>query len=221
MTYLTILGFTEILCNLKLVLEGKSGKEIPESSRFEFLVLYQMHKTTPLNRGGIADVPLLRKLLAICQKSWEPSFWEVMDSCFFCICKFGSFKNTFAAITSLSELYFRFRRFIVLVHMKKVISMKYSSSTSSWIPWKWVRLDLILMMRDIYINSNLSPLTKFTNSSRSTAFKDILPWSIYQMIMKTVPISTGIVISYAIKQSIPLWIWWKVNENWDSNIKIS
>ena len=33
-----------------------------------------------LNRGGIADLPLLRTLLAICQKSREPSFWEVMDS---------------------------------------------------------------------------------------------------------------------------------------------
>ena len=34
----------------------------------------------PLNRGGIADLPLLRTLLAIRQKSREPSFWEVMDS---------------------------------------------------------------------------------------------------------------------------------------------
>ena len=33
-----------------------------------------------LNREGIADLPLLRTLLAICQKSQEPSFWEVMDS---------------------------------------------------------------------------------------------------------------------------------------------
>ena len=31
------LGVTEILCNFKLVLEGKTGKEIPESSRLEFL----------------------------------------------------------------------------------------------------------------------------------------------------------------------------------------
>ena len=31
-----------------------------------------------LNRGGIADLHLLRTLLAICQKSREPSFWEVM-----------------------------------------------------------------------------------------------------------------------------------------------
>ena len=36
--------------------------------------------STPLNREGIADVFLLRTLLAIQQKSWEPSFWEVMDS---------------------------------------------------------------------------------------------------------------------------------------------
>ena len=35
---------------------------------------------SPLNRGGIADLPLLRTLVAICQKSTEPSFWEVMDS---------------------------------------------------------------------------------------------------------------------------------------------
>ena len=37
MTFLTILGVTEILCNFKLVLEGETGKEIPESSRLEFL----------------------------------------------------------------------------------------------------------------------------------------------------------------------------------------
>ena len=36
MTFLTILGVTEILCSFKLVLEGKTGKELPESSRLEF-----------------------------------------------------------------------------------------------------------------------------------------------------------------------------------------
>ena len=34
----------------------------------------------PLNRRCTADLPSLRTLLAIRQKSWEPSFWEVMDS---------------------------------------------------------------------------------------------------------------------------------------------
>ena len=114
--------------------------------------------------------------------------------CFISICKFRSFKNPFATITSLSELDFRFRRFILLVQTKKVISMNYGSCTSSWKPCRWVRLDLILTMRDIYINSNVSPLTKFT-SSRSTEFKDILTWNISEMITKTVPISTRIVIS--------------------------
>ena len=37
MTFLTILGVMEILCIFKLVLEGKTGKEIPEPSKFEFL----------------------------------------------------------------------------------------------------------------------------------------------------------------------------------------
>ena len=86
----------------------------------------------------------------------------------------------------------------------------------------WVRLDLILSMRDTYINSNLNPLTKFTSSSRSTKFKDILPWNISQVITKAIPISTRIVISYAMKWSILLWSWWKVSGNWDSNmIRIS
>ena len=33
-----------------------------------------------LNRGGIADLYLLGTILAICQKSWKPSFLEVIDS---------------------------------------------------------------------------------------------------------------------------------------------
>ena len=115
-------------------------------------------------------------------------------------------------IISLSELYFRFRRFILLVQTKKVISMNYGSSTSSWKPWRWMRLDLIFSMRDIYINSNLNPLIKFTSSSRSTEFKDILPWNISQMITKDIPISMRIVISYTLKEDIPFWDWRKVME---------
>ena len=36
-TFFTILGVMEILCSFRLVLEGKADKEIPESSRLEFL----------------------------------------------------------------------------------------------------------------------------------------------------------------------------------------
>ena len=80
---------TEI-CSFKIVLEGKKGKEIPESSRLEFLEKFSANNfaltdaedntSGLLNRGGIADLPFLRTLLAIRQKSREPSFWEVMDS---------------------------------------------------------------------------------------------------------------------------------------------
>ena len=90
MTFLTILGVTEILRSFKLVLEGEAGKEIPELSRLEFLEKFSANNfglsdaedntSRPLNRGGIADLPLFRTLLAICQKSQQPGFWEVMDS---------------------------------------------------------------------------------------------------------------------------------------------
>ena len=79
MTFGTILGFREILCSLRLVLEGRTGKEIPKSSKSEFLekclannfALSEAKDNTsgPLNREGIADLPLLRTLLAICQNS--------------------------------------------------------------------------------------------------------------------------------------------------------
>ena len=79
MTFLTILGVTEILWSFRLVLEGKTGKEIPESSRLEFLEKFSANNfalsdaedntSGPLNRGGIVDLPLLRILSAICQKS--------------------------------------------------------------------------------------------------------------------------------------------------------
>ena len=92
MTFLTIFGVTEILCSFRLVLKRKIGKEIPESSRLEFLekflannfVLSDAEDDTSgsLNRGGIVDLPLLRTLLAIRRKFLEPSFGEVMDSLF-------------------------------------------------------------------------------------------------------------------------------------------
>ena len=36
MTFLAILGVIEIVCSFRLALEGRIGKEIPESSRLEF-----------------------------------------------------------------------------------------------------------------------------------------------------------------------------------------
>ena len=79
MSFLIILEVTEILCNARLVLEGKAGKQIPESSRLDFSEKFlaknfalsdaKDNTSGPLIRGGIADLPLLRTLLAIRQKS--------------------------------------------------------------------------------------------------------------------------------------------------------
>ena len=38
--------------------------------------------------------------------------------CFSRICKFGNFKNSFATVASLSELSFRFRKFIAVSNEK-------------------------------------------------------------------------------------------------------
>ena len=71
---------------------------IPESSRLESLEKFSANNlalsdaedntSRRLNRGSITDLHLLRTLLAIRQKSWGPSFWEVMDS--FVLLAYGS-----------------------------------------------------------------------------------------------------------------------------------
>ena len=68
MTFLTILGVMEILCSFRLVLEGKTGKGIAESSRLELLEKFLANNFAisdysipgPLNREGIADLPFNR-----------------------------------------------------------------------------------------------------------------------------------------------------------------
>ena len=94
----------EILSGFK----GKTGKKIPESSRLEFLEIlansfalsYAEDNTpSPLSRKGIVDLPLLGTLSAICQKSQELSFWEVMDSFVFV-----SYASLSASRTLLQQL---------------------------------------------------------------------------------------------------------------------
>ena len=95
---------------------------------------------------------------------------------------------------------------------KKVISINYGITKSTWKPWRWERLDLTLTMRDVNISTNVNPLTKLTSSISITEFNDILAWKISQINMKIIPISMRIVISYAIKQGIPFWVWQKLME---------
>ena len=165
-TFWTILGVTEILCSFRLILEGKAGKELHEFSRLEFLEKSlannfassdaEENTSRPLNRGGIAD---------LC-KSREPRFWDVMDS--FALLAYACL----AALRTLLQRLLACLNFILdsedlfcwYKQQKKKISMNYGCSTSSWKPWGWVRLDLIFMMRDVYINFNLNLLSKLTSS---------------------------------------------------------
>ena len=67
MTFLTNLGVIEMLCSLRLVLEEKTGKDISQSSRLEFLKKFLANNSTlsdaedntsgPLNSRGIVDLP--------------------------------------------------------------------------------------------------------------------------------------------------------------------
>ena len=130
MTFLTNLGVTEILRSFILLREEKTGKEIPESSRLEFLVKFlakdfalsdaEDNTFVPLNRV-IADLFIFVEN-NISNSPNLPSAKFLGSNklvCFISICKFGSFKNSFLMITSLSEVYFRFRSFILLVQTKK------------------------------------------------------------------------------------------------------
>ena len=73
----------EILCNFRLILEGKTGKETIKPSRLKLLENFSVinfalseaedNTSRSLNRGGIADLPLLKTLLAIRQRSQETS----------------------------------------------------------------------------------------------------------------------------------------------------
>ena len=75
-------------------------------------------------------------------------------------------------MTGLSKPYFRFRRFTLMVQMKKLICLSYNSSTSSWKLWRWVRLDLIFTIRfsrsaHLRIYLSLETLTSIIRSERS------------------------------------------------------
>ena len=93
-----------------------------------------MQKTTSMSRWveGVQQIYLVENTIGNSPKVPQAKFLGNDGLfCFISICKFGSFKNPFAKITtSLTELYCRLRRLILLVQMKKVISMSYGSSTA-------------------------------------------------------------------------------------------
>ena len=124
----------------------ETDKEIPESSRSEFLEKFLENNFPlseaedniwrPLNSRGIADLPFLRALWAICKKSQEPSSWEVMDS--FVLVAYASL----AASRTILQWFLACLNFTLdsedlfcwYKWKKKKISMNYGSSTS----WEYI-----------------------------------------------------------------------------------
>ena len=218
MTFSTNLGVTEILCSFRLVPEEKHVKRnIPELSRLELLEKFlannfdlsnaEDNTSGPLNRRGTADLPLLRTLLAICQKSREPSISEVIDP--FILLEY--------AILAVSKTLLQWL----------LACPNFTLDSEDWIWWykqkKWflwvmtvaqAAENLILMISDIYINSNLNPLKKFTSSSKSTKFKVTSHGYISNDYEDH---ATQHENNHQLRCN-PFWVWRKFNGNWDNNL---
>ena len=88
MIFITVFEGTDLFYSFRLVLEGKTGKEVLKSSRLGFLekflankfILSDAEDNTSLNIGDIADLHLFRTLIEIREKSSELGFLEVMES---------------------------------------------------------------------------------------------------------------------------------------------
>ena len=122
--------------------------------------------------------------------------------------KFGSFMKSVEMIASISELHFWCRRFIMLIQMKGMISMSYGSSTISWKWWRWMRHDLIFLMRDIYIYIYISPWTHSLNSV-VVAEVPTLKISSYETSLKWSQRPSQLT------KELPWAVWWK----WASTFK--
>ena len=120
MTFLITFGVTEILCSFRLVTEGKTVRKVTvrilrEVFSKQFALWdAEENASRPFNRGGTSD--LANTLLTIRQKFLERGFWQVMDSSVLVAYANSAASRTFfATITSLYQLYLRFRRFILLL----------------------------------------------------------------------------------------------------------
>ena len=66
MTFLAIFGIMEILWNFRLVIEGKTGKKIPESSKLESLEKFLPNNSVQLVPHGNKLVLHRNRLNSIC-----------------------------------------------------------------------------------------------------------------------------------------------------------
>ena len=224
----------EILCSFRLVLDGKTGKEIPDSSRLEFLKTFSANDfalsdtedntSSPLNRGDKANLLSARTLLAIHQNSKQPSFWEVMDS--FVLVAYASLADWRTLLQRLraclnftldSEVLFRW-------YMQK---KKKKDFYELWQQHKLLKtMEMSEVWLDTYDEGYIS-IPTWTHSLKSLAAVEALSLKIssYRTCLKWSRrpslLSTRIATSYAVKWDILFWVYWWVNWNCHYMIKIS
>ena len=166
MTILTILGVTEILCSFRLVCEGKTNKRISESSRLKFLEKFlgnnfalsdaKGNTAGLIDKGGIVDVPLFRRLLTICQKSWEPSFWGVMYSFVLLACaSLAISRNHLQELLACLNLTLDSGNLFCSYKWKKLFLWTIAATQAAE-NYGVAGLDLIFIMRDIYSQKKIS-----------------------------------------------------------------
>ena len=95
-TFLTILGVMEILCDFRLVLDRKTGKEIPGSSRLEFLEKFLAYIFALSDTENIAEnsrFTSAENTISNLPKVLKAKFLGKDEHfCFSTICKFGTAK---------------------------------------------------------------------------------------------------------------------------------
>ena len=135
MIFVTILRVTEILYTFKLVPVKKTGKEIPESTRLEFLdkfsatiLPYQMQNINTLGQciEEVSRFVFFENSISNSPNSRDTGFWEVIHS--FVLLTYASLA---ASRTLLQQPLACMNFDLEFVQIKKVNSMNYGSSKSS------------------------------------------------------------------------------------------
>ena len=139
----------------------KSSARIYETSDSQFLrtttrILSEPedNNSGPLNRGGIIGLIFFENIIGSSPEIQRVKFLGNDRLVYiFSIFKFGSFKNPFRTITILSELYFRFKIFILQVQTKKVIYVSYGSTFDKVLPY--IRQRTASFCALLYINQSM------------------------------------------------------------------
>ena len=83
--------------------------------------------------------------------------------------------------------------------------MNYGSRTSSWKPWRWVRLDLIPTLRDIYTNSNMNLENMFIRYEHYLTLSFTVIFSYVEKIFGLCALKINMWLSRILSDIISIW----------------